>query len=140
MRRTRSVVKSMSVPAVSAEGAELASGDEKELPVDFFRISALTCCDSCYTPLTANSPAATACSFNRLNQREFVRFDETPKFFLCANSQRGVLPPTKQELLQQIKRTSYICSMWCNAHMRRPTEKSPENCGWALIDDKYHYY
>lgn len=52
----------------------------------------------------------------------------------------SVLPPTKQELLQQIKRTSYICSIWCNAHMRSPTEKNPENCGWALIDSKYHYY
>lgn len=52
----------------------------------------------------------------------------------------SVLPPTKQELLQQIKRTSYISSIWCNAHMRSPTEKSPENCGWALMDDKYHHY
>lgn len=24
--------------------------------------------------------------------------------------------------------------------MRIPTEKNPENCGWALIDGKYHYY
>ncbi|KAK0156800.1 hypothetical protein PV327_011614, partial [Microctonus hyperodae] len=39
-----------------------------------------------------------------------------------------------------MKRTSYICSIWCNAYMRIPTEKNPENCGWALIDDKYHYY
>lgn len=24
--------------------------------------------------------------------------------------------------------------------MHSPTDKSPENCGWALIDEKYHYY
>lgn len=52
----------------------------------------------------------------------------------------SVLPPTKQELLQQMKRTSYICSIWCNAHMRSPSDKNPENYGWALIDHSYHYY
>lgn len=51
-----------------------------------------------------------------------------------------VLPPTKQELLQQVKRTSYISSIWCNAHMRSPTDKKPEDNGWTLIDGKYHYY
>ncbi|CAG5093255.1 Protein of unknown function [Cotesia congregata] len=50
------------------------------------------------------------------------------------------LPPTKQELLQQIKRTVFICNVWCNAHMRYPMEKLPENFGWTIIDGKYEYY
>lgn len=50
------------------------------------------------------------------------------------------LPPTKEELLQQIKRTAFICNVWCNAHMRCPTEKLPENFGWTIIDGKYEYY
>lgn len=50
------------------------------------------------------------------------------------------LPPTKQELLQQIKRTVFICNVWCNAHIRCPTEKLPENYGWTIIDGKYEYY
>ncbi|KAL1493653.1 hypothetical protein ABEB36_009352 [Hypothenemus hampei] len=50
------------------------------------------------------------------------------------------LPPTKQELLQQIKRTLYICNVWCNAHLASPTEKTLENYGWTIIDGKYEYY
>ncbi|XP_045502594.1 uncharacterized protein LOC123706337 [Colias croceus] len=50
------------------------------------------------------------------------------------------LPPTKQELLQQIKRTVFISNVWCNAHMRCPTDKVPENYGWTIIDGKYEYY
>lgn len=50
------------------------------------------------------------------------------------------MPPTKQELLQQIKRTMYISSIWCNAHMRCPTELQPLNCGWTLINGTYQHY
>lgn len=50
------------------------------------------------------------------------------------------MPPTKQELLQQIKRTMYISSVWCNAHMRSPTDLEPENCGWTIIDNNYVHY
>ena len=35
------------------------------------------------------------------------------------------LPPSKLELLQQIKRTIYISNVWCNAHKQTPTEKDP---------------
>lgn len=50
------------------------------------------------------------------------------------------LPPSKEELLQQIKRTIYISSIWCNAHMRLPTNLHPEDCGWTEIDNAYEYY
>ncbi|GBP79572.1 Elongation of very long chain fatty acids protein 7 [Eumeta japonica] len=50
------------------------------------------------------------------------------------------LPPTKQELLKQIKRNVFICNIWCNAHVRCPSEKLPENFGWTIIDGKYEYY
>lgn len=50
------------------------------------------------------------------------------------------MPPTKEELLQQCKRTIYISSVWCNAHMRNPTDLRPENCGWTIIDDSYQHY
>ncbi|CAH1106583.1 unnamed protein product [Psylliodes chrysocephalus] len=50
------------------------------------------------------------------------------------------LPPTKQELLQQIIRTVFISNVWCNAHMRCPTEKLPENYGLTIMDNKYQYY
>lgn len=49
-------------------------------------------------------------------------------------------PPTKQELLQQIKRTTYISNVWCNAHLRSPTDKKPEDYGWTIIDNKYIFY
>lgn len=49
-------------------------------------------------------------------------------------------PPTKQELLQQIKRTTYISNVWCNAHLRSPTDKKPEDYGWTIIDNKYVFY
>ena len=50
------------------------------------------------------------------------------------------MPPSKEELLQQIKRTTYISNVWCNASMRCPTNLKPENCGWTLTDNKYHHY
>lgn len=52
----------------------------------------------------------------------------------------ATLPPTKQTLLQQIKRTIYISSIWCNAHLRSPTNLMPENCGWAIIENEYVHY
>lgn len=39
-----------------------------------------------------------------------------------------------------MKRTSYIANVWCNAHMRYPTEKTPENYGWVIIDNQYEYF
>lgn len=52
----------------------------------------------------------------------------------------STLPPTKQTLLQQVKRTIYVSSIWCNAHLRSPTEFNAEDCGWIIIDDKYAHY
>lgn len=49
-------------------------------------------------------------------------------------------PPTKEELLQQIKRTIHISSIWCNAHMKTPTESTPENCGWSLNEGEYYFH
>lgn len=50
------------------------------------------------------------------------------------------MPPTKQELLPQVKRSIYISNIWCNAHMRCPTELQPLDCGWALINETYQHY
>lgn len=47
------------------------------------------------------------------------------------------LLPSKLELLQQLKKTMYISSVWYNAHKQTPTEKLPEECAWTLIDNKY---
>lgn len=52
----------------------------------------------------------------------------------------SAFPPSKQQLLQQIKRTTYISNVWCNAHLRCPTEKKPEDYGWTIIDNKYTFY
>lgn len=50
------------------------------------------------------------------------------------------LPPTKRELLQQVKRTIYISNVWCNAHLRRPTELYAEECGWINIEGTYEFF
>lgn len=80
------------------------------------------------------------------------RYEMFAKTYKCSNDNEEVLkkkirscdasclPPSKQELLQHLKRTIYISSIWCNAHMRTPTEKVPDDCGWALIEQKYEYY
>lgn len=86
---------------------------------------------------------------NDVNKGRFELFEKTYK--ACNDSEKvlqkkirscdaSTLPPTKQELLQHIKRTQYISSIWCNAHMRNPTETNPEDCGWVLIDGKYEFY
>lgn len=80
------------------------------------------------------------------------RYELFEKSYKCKNDNEQILkkkivgydpsslPPTKEELLQQIKRTQYICDIWCNAHMQCPTDKQPENYGWTLIDGKYEYF
>lgn len=73
-------------------------------------------------------------SFKNNNKTEEI-FKKYIKSFDASN-----LPPSKQELLQQIKRTIYISSVWCNAHKKTPTERSPEECGWTLIDGRYAFY
>ncbi|XP_050505694.1 uncharacterized protein LOC126883969 [Diabrotica virgifera virgifera] len=50
------------------------------------------------------------------------------------------LPPTKKELLQHIKRTIYISNVWCNAHLRRPTDLDIQECGWLNIDGSFEFF
>nr|CAD7262235.1 unnamed protein product [Timema shepardi] len=49
------------------------------------------------------------------------------------------LPPCKIELLQQFRRANYICTIWNNAHLKNPTIYQPNNNGWVLENDKYHF-
>ncbi|KAL7288310.1 hypothetical protein TKK_0017644 [Trichogramma kaykai] len=49
------------------------------------------------------------------------------------------LPPTNKELIQQIYRSIYISSIWCNAHMKSPSEMKPEENGWTLIENTYEF-
>ncbi|PRD24878.1 UNVERIFIED_CONTAM: hypothetical protein NCL1_42522 [Trichonephila clavipes] len=44
-----------------------------------------------------------------------------------------------QELLLQFQRASYITSPWSNAHMKGICIFSPENNGWTLKDNQYHF-
>ncbi|KAJ8670310.1 hypothetical protein QAD02_001569 [Eretmocerus hayati] len=47
------------------------------------------------------------------------------------------LPPCKRELLQQIRRSAYICNLWRHAHRARPTMRDPLDFGWIEKDGKY---
>lgn len=49
------------------------------------------------------------------------------------------LPPCKSELSQQFRRANYITSLWKNAHMKKISIFSPDNNGWTLKDNKYHF-
>ena len=50
------------------------------------------------------------------------------------------LPPCKSELFQQFLRANYIASIWNNATQKEPTILTPENNGWILEDNKYHFH
>ena len=47
------------------------------------------------------------------------------------------LPPCGRVLLENIKRTNYISSIWLNATSTSPPLFKPENCGWLL---EYGFY
>lgn len=49
----------------------------------------------------------------------------------------SLLAPSKVELIQQIRRTAYICSIWCNAHLQAPSSINPEEYGWSLENENY---
>ncbi|KAL4707134.1 hypothetical protein ACJJTC_018869 [Scirpophaga incertulas] len=49
------------------------------------------------------------------------------------------LPPCKSELLQQFRRANYITSLWKNAPTKKISIFSPDNNGWTLKDNKYHF-
>ncbi|CAG9814703.1 unnamed protein product [Phaedon cochleariae] len=55
------------------------------------------------------------------------------------NCDASNLPPCSSELRQQILRSSYIASIWLNAHLQQPTEKLPENYGLIINDNKYEF-
>lgn len=55
------------------------------------------------------------------------------------NFDASSLPPCKSELLQQFLRANYICTIWNNAHLKNPTSYGPENNGWILENDQYHF-
>ncbi|GFW37609.1 uncharacterized protein TNCV_4028051 [Trichonephila clavipes] len=63
---------------------------------------------------------------------EFIQ--KNVKIFDASN-----LPPCKSELLQQFRRANYIISLWINAHMKGICIFSPENNGWILEDNQYHF-
>ncbi|XP_046608971.1 uncharacterized protein LOC124299714 isoform X2 [Neodiprion virginianus] len=55
------------------------------------------------------------------------------------NFDASCLPPCKSELLQQFLRANYICSIWNNAHLQKPTAYKPVNNGWILENDHYYF-
>ncbi|KAG8179172.1 hypothetical protein JTE90_024376 [Oedothorax gibbosus] len=63
---------------------------------------------------------------------EFNR--ENVKSFDASN-----LPPCKSELLQQFRRSNYITSLWINSYKKELRIFSPENNGWTLEDNHYHF-
>ncbi|CAG9763424.1 unnamed protein product [Ceutorhynchus assimilis] len=49
------------------------------------------------------------------------------------------LPPCKSEPLQQFRRANYIASIWNNANTKLPSIFTPENNGWTLKENQYHF-
>ncbi|XP_044748594.1 uncharacterized protein LOC123309503 [Coccinella septempunctata] len=49
------------------------------------------------------------------------------------------MPPCQSELMQQFLRVSFISNIWRNAHRQIPTELSPTDYGWKLVDEKYDF-
>ncbi|XP_017490611.1 PREDICTED: uncharacterized protein LOC108378814 [Rhagoletis zephyria] len=43
------------------------------------------------------------------------------------------------EVQQQLLRSSYITSIWLNANLQQPTNKSPKQYGWSLNNKKYEF-
>ncbi|CAG9765833.1 unnamed protein product [Ceutorhynchus assimilis] len=55
------------------------------------------------------------------------------------NFEASNLPPCKSELLQQFRRANYIASIWNNANTKLPSIFTPENNGWTLKENQYHF-
>lgn len=55
------------------------------------------------------------------------------------NFDASSLPPCKSELLQQFLRANYVSSIWNNANHQIPSIYQPENNGWALENNQYHF-
>ena len=61
-----------------------------------------------------------------------------------ANSTSTESRPASEEqsppLIQLIFiRANYICTIWNNAHLKNPTSYGPENNGWVLKNEQYHF-
>ena len=54
----------------------------------------------------------------------------------------SLLPPSKPVLLQKIRRTNYVASIWKNARLSEPATFEPTGNGWVLLDGQYaiHWY
>ena len=45
------------------------------------------------------------------------------------------LPPSYRVVLEKVKRTNYVTTIWITAHLPNPTnDLDPEECGWTLQD------
>ena len=47
------------------------------------------------------------------------------------------LPPCSRVVLEKLKRTNYVCSIWLNAFEAYPPDFNPENCGWVMKEGAY---
>lgn len=56
------------------------------------------------------------------------------------NFDASSLPPCETELFQQFLRANYIASIWNNANEKQPSIFTPENNGWTLEENQYHFH
>ena len=47
------------------------------------------------------------------------------------------LPPYPRVVLEKLKRTNYVCSIWLDAFEAHPPDFNPENCGWVMKEGAY---
>ena len=56
----------------------------------------------------------------------------------CVRKMDGsFLPPCSHIVLEKLKRTNYVCSIWLNAFGAHPPDFNPENCGWVMKEGAY---
>ena len=56
----------------------------------------------------------------------------------CATNMDGSsLPPCYPVILQKLRRTNYVCSVWLNAHKASIPKFLSSECGWVIQDDCY---
>lgn len=59
-------------------------------------------------------------------------------FFTQKNWQIGNIPPTRDALMQHIKRAAYQAYVWSQTLVVSPTLPSPSDCGWKLEGSDWH--
>ncbi|OXU31733.1 hypothetical protein TSAR_007910 [Trichomalopsis sarcophagae] len=83
-----------------------------------------------------------------IDEARFDLFSKTYKCFSTANDSLKIkiknvdgssMLPCQSELMQQFLRASLITNIWRNAHRQIPTELSPIDYGWKLVDEKYEF-